>query len=107
MDGGTVNGLYYPPHNERFEGVGTPPLIVRIHGGPTSQTRDKFNLTAQFFTSRGYAVLEVNHRGSTGYGRVYRDELRGNWGIYDVEDAVSGARHLVERGLVDKKYLTI
>ena len=107
MDGGTVHGLYYPPHNERFEGVGTPPLIVHIHGGPTSQTRDKFNLTAQFFTSRGYAVLEVNYRGSTGYGRVYRDKLRGNWGVYDVEDTVSGARHLVEGGLVDEKRLTI
>jgi dipeptidyl aminopeptidase/acylaminoacyl peptidase len=107
MDGRTVHGLYFPPHNASFEGVGTPPLIVRIHGGPTSQTRDKFNPTAQFFTSRGYAVLEVNHRGSTGYGRVYREKLRGNWGVYDVEDSVSGARHLVEGGLVDEKRLTI
>lgn len=101
MDGETAYGLYFPPHNPRFEGVGKPPLLVNIHGGPTSQVRQGFNLRAQFFATRGYAVLEVNYRGSTGYGREYRNQLRGNWGIYDVQDAVSGARSLAEQGRVD------
>lgn len=103
MDGGVVYGLYYAPCNDRFEGVGKPPLIVNIHGGPTSQIAMSFNSEAQFFASRGYARLEVNYRGSTGYGREYRNKLRGNWGIYDVQDAVSGARHLASLGLVDEE----
>jgi dipeptidyl aminopeptidase/acylaminoacyl peptidase len=69
--------------------------------------RASFNPRAQFFTSRGYAVLEVNYRGSTGYGREYRDALRGNWGIYDVEDTVSGAKFLVEQGQADGKRVVI
>ena len=101
MDGETAYGLYYPPHNERFEGIGKPPLVVNVHGGPTSQVRNVFNLRAQFFATRGYAYLEVNYRGSTGYGRAYRNRLRGNWGIYDVQDSVSGARYLAEQGRVD------
>jgi dipeptidyl aminopeptidase/acylaminoacyl peptidase len=106
-DGGRSYGLYYPPCNARFESSGKPPLVVNVHGGPTSQTTDKFNLKAQFFTSRGYAFLEVNYRGSTGYGREYRNLLRGNWGLYDVQDAVSGAKHLNSLGLVDEKRLVI
>ena len=101
LDGGTTHGLYYPPQNERFEGIGKPPLIITVHGGPTSQVRNGFNLRNQYFTSRGYAVLEVNHRGSTGYGRDYRNMLRGNWGIYDVQDSVSGARDLADKGAID------
>lgn len=101
MDGGTVYGLYYPPHNPRFAGLGKPPLIVHVHGGPTSQARAAFNAAAQFFATRGYAFLEVNYRGSTGYGRAYWEALKGNWGIYDVQDSVSGARFLAEQGLVD------
>lgn len=107
MDGGLVYGLYYPPHNPNYEAVGKPPLIVHIHGGPTSQRRASFNGQAQFFTSRGYAYLEVNYRGSTGYGRPYWEALKGNWGLYDVQDAVSGARHLVNQGLVDGDRLVI
>jgi dipeptidyl aminopeptidase/acylaminoacyl peptidase len=107
MDGNPVYGLYSPPHNDEFEGTGEPPLIVHIHGGPTSQRMASFNSQAQFFTSRGYAYLEVNYRGSTGYGRLYRDMLRENWGIYDVQDAVSGARSLVEDGQVDGAKLVI
>jgi dipeptidyl aminopeptidase/acylaminoacyl peptidase len=107
MDGETVYGLYYPPHNPAFQAEGSPPLIVHVHGGPTSQVRASFNPRAQFFTSRGYAVLEVNYRGSTGYGREYRDALRGNWGIYDVEDTVNGAKFLVEKGQVDGKRVVI
>ena len=107
MDGGTAYGLYYPPHNENFIGTGKPPLIVRIHGGPTSQVRDEFNQQAQFFTSRGYGFLEVNHRGSSGHGREYRNMLRGNWGIYDVQDSVSGAQYLVDQGKVDLAKIVI
>ncbi len=107
LDGGLVHGLFYASQNESFEGRGLPPLIVYIHGGPTSQRTATFNPQAQFFTSRGYAVLEVNYRGSTGYGRAYRDALRGNWGIYDVQDAISGARSLGEEKKVDPSRLVI
>lgn len=107
MDGGEVHGIFYQPKNDAFEGIGLPPLLVLIHGGPTSQRAATFEAQAQFFTSRGYAVLQVNYRGSTGYGRAYRDALRGNWGIYDVQDAVSAVHHLVEQGLVDKDKVAI
>ncbi len=107
MDGEAVYGLFDPPHNPAFSGIGLPPLIVLVHGGPTSQRPATFDPQTHFFTSRGYAVLEVNYRGSTGYGREYRNRLRGNWGIYDVEDSVSGARYLAEQGLVDGKKLVI
>lgn len=108
LDGETAYGLFYPAHSLRFKGSGgTPPLIVSIHGGPTSQARASFNPRAQFFATRGYAVLEVNYRGSTGYGREYWRALNGNWGIYDVEDAVSGARHLASIGKADGGRLVI
>jgi dipeptidyl aminopeptidase/acylaminoacyl peptidase len=107
FDGGTAYGLFYPPHNLEFEGKGKPPLLIHIHGGPTSQVRAGFNPRAQFFATRGYAVLEVNYRGSTGYGREYRDALKGSWGIYDVQDAVSGARFLGEQGLIDADRIVI
>jgi len=107
FDGKPVHGLYYPAHSPAFSPIGKPPLIVSIHGGPTSQARAAFNPGAQFFTTRGYAFLEVNYRGSTGYGRAYWEALKGQWGIYDVEDAMSGARHLVEQGAVDGDRLVI
>jgi dipeptidyl aminopeptidase/acylaminoacyl peptidase len=107
MDGGRVFGLYFSPHNDKYIGTGKPPLIVNIHSGPTSQVGNSFNPDAQFFTSRGYAYLEVNYRGSTGYGREYRNMLRGNWGIFDVQDAVSGAKHLASTGSVDEKRLVV
>jgi dipeptidyl aminopeptidase/acylaminoacyl peptidase len=72
-----------------------------IHGGPTSQARPAFNLATQFWTSRGFAVLDVNYRGSTGYGRTYRMLLNGNWGIIDVEDCVYGVKYLADKGLID------
>jgi dipeptidyl aminopeptidase/acylaminoacyl peptidase len=78
-----------------------PPLVVLVHGGPTSQVTANYQGQAQFLTSRGYAVLQVNYRGSTGYGRDYMLKLRHAWGIYDVEDSVSGARALAEQGRVD------
>ena len=107
MDGENAFGIFYPPHSERFEGQGKPPLVVKIHGGPTSQRFEQFDNSDQFFSTRGYAVLQVNYRGSTGYGRDYRNKLRGNWGIYDVQDAVSGAQHLIDQGLVDGSKVVI
>ena len=80
---------------------------MSVHGGPTSQTIQEYEPKIQFFTSRGFAWLEVNHRGSTGYGKAYKDLLRGAWGVYDVEDAASGALTLVERGLADARMLVI
>ena len=107
--GRTAHAFYYPPVNGSFaapEGE-RPPLRVRSHGGPTSATDGSLKLPIQYWTSRGFAVLDVNYGGSTGYGRAYRERLRGAWGVVDVEDCVAGARHLVERGLADPARLTI
>ncbi|HYG78326.1 MAG TPA: S9 family peptidase [Planctomycetota bacterium] len=105
-DGAEAHGLLYRPRSDRAS-PGRPPAIIRIHGGPTSQARAAFNADAQFFATRGYAVLDVNYRGSTGYGRAYMNALRGNWGIHDVADAVSGARHIAEEGFADREKLVI
>lgn len=106
-DGETAYGLYYAPTNPDFEGEGAPPLIVMVHGGPTSQRTATYYNDVQFFTSRGFAVLQVNHRGSTGYGRAYMDKHQGNWGVYDVQDSITGAQHLVNQGLADGAKLVI
>jgi dipeptidyl aminopeptidase/acylaminoacyl peptidase len=105
----TAHGYYYAPHNADFEApAGTlPPLIVMSHGGPTSSASPAFSLRTQYWTSRGFAVLDVNYGGSSGYGRAYRQRLNGRWGIVDVEDCENGARYLVERGLVDGERLAI
>jgi len=105
--GATVYGLYYAPTNPHFTAEGLPPAVISVHGGPTSQAVPEFNPRVQWFATRGYAVLEVNYRGSTGYGRVYREQLKGRWGIVDVEDAVSGAEFLVREGLADRGRLVI
>ncbi len=108
-DGATGHGFYYPPANPDAhapEGA-RPPLIVESHGGPTGATSTAFDLGIQFWTSRGFAVLDVNYGGSTGYGRAYRERLTGQWGIVDVDDCVSGAAALVERGLADPGRLVI
>jgi dipeptidyl aminopeptidase/acylaminoacyl peptidase len=106
-DGETVHGIYYPPTSAHTTSTGAPPLIVVVHGGPTSQKTARYDGEAQFFATRGYAVLYVNHRGSTGYGRNYMLKLRNNWGIYDVEDSATGAQYLIDRGLADPKRLVI
>lgn len=108
-NGQLAHAFFYPPTNAEYEGPDAkrPPLLVISHGGPTSAATPKFKLAIQFFTNRGFAVLDVNYRGSTGYGRAYRDALLGVWGIADVEDCVYGARALVERGLVDGDRLII
>lgn len=102
-----VHGLLFMPASQRFESDGLPPAIIKVHGGPTSQSPATYDAQAQFFATRGYAVLAVNFRGSTGYGRTYMEALRGNWGVYDVEDAVSGARYLAEQGLADSNRIVI
>ncbi len=100
-------GLYYPPQNPGFESSGAPPAILKIHGGPTSQYRAEYHAETQFLTSRGFAVLELNYRGSSGYGKAYAQALRGNWGILDVEDTHSAAQHLIGQGLADAKRLIL
>ncbi len=102
-----VHGLYYPPTHPTCTAAGAPPALVHIHGGPTSIANNGFNGEAAYFTSRGYAYVEVNYRGSTGYGRTYREALRQRWGEVDVEDAASCAHALNEQGLADPKRLII
>lgn len=108
-DGEKVHGFYYPPKNKEFVGPDdeSPPLIVISHGGPTSASGDDLSPEIQFWTSRGVSVLDVNYRGSTGYGREYREKLKGNWGVVDVEDCAAGAQYLVEEGEVDPDRLII
>lgn len=105
----SAHGFYYPPTNPEFTGPPEekPPLLVTSHGGPTSAARNGLKLTLQFFTSRGFAVLDVNYGGSTGYGRAYRERLSGQWGIVDVDDCVHGALYLAGEGRVDRKRLAI
>lgn len=107
--GATAHAFFYPPCNRDYAGPAPerPPLLVMIHGGPTSAASTVLNLRTQYWTSRGVAVLDVNYRGSTGYGRAYRQSLYGAWGIADVDDCVHGARFLVERGQVDGDRLAI
>lgn len=109
QDDEMAHGFYYPPHNPDFTAPAEskPPLVVMCHGGPTAATSSTLNLKIQFWTSRGFAVLDVNYRGSTGYGRQYRDRLKHNWGITDVIDVCSGPDFLIAQGLVDKDKLAI
>ncbi|GHO69221.1 peptidase [Ktedonobacter sp. SOSP1-52] len=108
-NGQTAYAYYYPPTNPEFQAPEgeLPPLIVEIHGGPTSSTSSVLGLGRLFWTSRGFALLDVNYGGSTGYGRAYRERLKGQWGVVDVDDCVNGARYLVERSLADGKRLLI
>lgn len=107
--GAEAHGFYYPPANDEFTAPGgtLPPLIVKSHGGPTGQTGESLNLKIQYWTSRGFAVLDVNYRGSTGYGRAYREALRGGWGVVDVDDCEAGAAYLVDQGKADGARLII
>ncbi len=106
-DGEDVHGLYYGPVMKEDMPTGNPPLIVNVHGGPTSQRTAGYFSEVQFFTTRGYAVLQVNHRGSTGYGKAYMDMHRGNWGVYDVVDSISGVNHLADAGQIDRSKTVI
>ncbi|MFL6276435.1 MAG: S9 family peptidase [Blastocatellia bacterium] len=105
----TAFAFFYAPRNRDYEAPAgeKPPLIVISHGGPTSAATTTLKLNIQYWTSRGFGVLDVNYGGSTGYGRAYRERLNGNWGITDVEDCINGARFLVEQGKADPERLII
>jgi dipeptidyl aminopeptidase/acylaminoacyl peptidase len=107
--GQTAHAFYYPPCNPA--GVAAdgerPPLIVISHGGPTTATRDTLDLRIQYWTSRGFAVVDVNYSGSSGYGRAYRDRLKGQWGVIDLTDVIDAARFLAAEGKADPRRLII
>lgn len=108
-NGDTAHAFYYAPHNPLWsapEGQ-QPPLIVLCHGGPTGATSSSLNIKIQYWTSRGFAVIDVNYRGSTGYGRHYREQLNGAWGIHDVEDVCAAANYLIDRGLANPEQVAI
>lgn len=107
QDGTITHALFYPPANPFCASDDQPPLIVNVHGGPTSARNVNFDENALFFTSRGYAYAELNHRGSTGYGRSYMLKLRRHWGKVDVEDAVDCANAIAELGLADRSRMVI
>lgn len=105
----TAHAFFHPPHSPRFAGpAGTrPPLIVLLHGGPTAHAAPVLSTSIQFWTTRGFAVVNVNYGGSSGYGRVYRERLRGEWGLTDREDAVAVVDHLAATGRVDAARVVI
>jgi dipeptidyl aminopeptidase/acylaminoacyl peptidase len=104
-----AHAFYYAPKNKTTIGKkgSKPPLIVRSHGGPTANSGSNLNLDIQYWTSRGFAFVDVNYAGSTGYGREYRHSLNQHWGLYDVEDCANAALYLAQKGLVDKDKLAI
>jgi dipeptidyl aminopeptidase/acylaminoacyl peptidase len=110
----TENGLtafanYYAPHNPDFAALAgeKPPLVVKCHGGPTSSASSSLSMGIQYWTSRGIAVIDVDYGGSTGYGRAYRERLKGAWGVVDVDDCVNAARHVCAEGLADAERAVI
>jgi dipeptidyl aminopeptidase/acylaminoacyl peptidase len=107
--GRTAHALFYPPANAAFHAPAgeAPPLIVQAHGGPTGAASSAFTLGIQFWTSRGFAVVDVDYGGSTGYGRAYRERLKGQWGVVDVEDVIAAARSLAQAGQVDPGRIAI
>jgi dipeptidyl aminopeptidase/acylaminoacyl peptidase len=106
-DGATVFGMFYRPVSARFTSQARSPLVVLVHGGPTGMHGAGFSAQVQFLATRGYAVLASNYRGSTGYGREYMKALEGQWGVFDVDDSVSGAVALARDGVVDGERMAI
>jgi len=107
--GQEAHALFYRPVNPGFQGLEDvrPPLLVRSHGGPTGASAGILEWSTQYWTSRGFAVVDVNYGGSTGYGRAYRERLNGEWGVVDVDDCVNAAWHLARLGLVDGERMAI
>ena len=105
----TAHAIFFPPANKDFVAPEDerPPLLVISHGGPTGSASAEFSAKVQYWTSRGFAVVDVDYSGSTGYGREYRERLRGEWGIVDTDDCINAARYLVDRDLVDGERLAI
>lgn len=108
-NGVTAYAFYYPPKNPAYKGKvdELPPLLVKSHGGPTGATSSALNLSIQYWTSRGFAVADVNYGGSTGFGREYRRRLNGNWGVVDVDDCQNAAKFLAGSGKADPQRLAI
>jgi len=108
-DGAVAHALFYPPRNDGFAApAGTlPPLIVTSHGGPTASAGAGLRLSVQYFTSRGLAVVDVDYRGSSGYGKAFRQALEGQWGVYDMDDCAAVAAYLVKEGLIDARRVAI
>lgn len=109
IDGATAHAVFYPPANPAFRAPDgeRPPLIVEVHGGPTSHVFPRLSAGFLYWTTRGFGVVDVNYRGSTGFGRAYRQALEGAWGIVDVGDCLDAARALADRGLADGDRLLI
>jgi dipeptidyl aminopeptidase/acylaminoacyl peptidase len=105
----TAHAFYYAPKNKDFEGPPDekPPLMVRCHGGPTGSAGPTYTFEYHYWTSRGFAVVDVNYGGSSGYGRAYRTRLNGSWGVVDVDDCIHAARYLVEQGAADGSRVSI
>jgi dipeptidyl aminopeptidase/acylaminoacyl peptidase len=108
-DGATTHAFVYPPASENHEGPDgeRPPLVVFTHGGPTGHVSPTLSAQIAYWTTRGFAVADVNYRGSTGFGRSYRDALKGQWGVHDVTDTIAVACHLAEQGKVDGQRMVI
>lgn len=108
-DDAVAHAFYYPPTHPDFVGPAAelPPLVVWSHGGPTAACTERFDLGKQYWTTRGFAVVDVNYRGSTGYGRDYRNQLRGRWGVVDTDDCIAAAQYLADRGEVDPERMAI
>ncbi|MDF7673265.1 prolyl oligopeptidase family serine peptidase [Acetobacteraceae bacterium ESL0709] len=104
-----IRGFFYPPAkgDNCFSVEEPPPLIVLVHGGPTGQARAEFSFKVQWWTSRGFAVIDVNYRGSTGFGRCYREALKGEWGVADVQDCCLAVKTLIEQKKVDPRRCVI
>ncbi|HET7419374.1 MAG TPA: S9 family peptidase [Candidatus Dormibacteraeota bacterium] len=107
--GKTAHAFYYAPRNQDHEPPAgeKPPLIVNVHGGPTGSAGPTYPFEYQYWTSRGFALVDVNYGGSAGYGRAYRQRLNGQWGVVDVDDSINAARYLVDEGLVDPKRIAV
>ena len=108
-DDGQAHAFYYEPTNQDFTAPDDelPPLVTICHGGPTSASGTGLDLSTHYWTSRGFAVVDVNYRGSSGYGKAFRDALKGKWGIYDTDDCIAAAQYLIDQNLVDKNRVII
>jgi dipeptidyl aminopeptidase/acylaminoacyl peptidase len=106
-DGTTIHGIYFPPSNPQYRSRGKPPLIVEVHAGPTMNNLLVFVPERAFFTSRGYALVAVDYRGSSGYGCSYQDAIYHQWGVVDVEDTLGAARAMVAQGLADEERMAV
>jgi dipeptidyl aminopeptidase/acylaminoacyl peptidase len=106
-DGRTVHAFMSPATNPNFVGDELPPVIITVHGGPTGNTSGVASIKRAFFTSRGFTVVDVDYGGSTGYGRAYRETLKGQWGVVDTEDILAVVAGLIADGLADPKKIVI